>query len=1003
VISPLDPYSGFISVLFMLSITGVKAAYEDYQRHLSDDEINSKKASIWTPNGIKEMLWGDITVGDVLELNADDEFPADCIILDVISSDNRCRIETAALDGETNLKSKYCIKEADFKIKTGIIEISPPTIDLSVFSGKIIMPSGNEHFVDVNNFVPRACVLRKTHQVHALVVYTGENTKVILNSAKPNYKFTELDKFLSRFVLIMAIVILFISIGYAFLSYRWSQSHLADGYLLLGAISNDQFYYNIFSWMLIINLLIPLSVYSSLDLVRFFLAQSITNDRRMMEIGRSSCCRNSDLVATIGRVTNVFSDKTGTLTKNLMTFRSVAFEERLLGLWNPDEYEEDGFNDLSEMSVMNERLVNLHPVFIEWIKENSQALDVHLFLLSIVLCNSAVTASNTKYYSIDDIKSRFPEFEYSYDIPPPEVVYEFPYSITFQTSSPDEIALLHLARECEYILYSVEDRLVKVIIRGELLCFERPIIFEFNSKRKRASVITKLSDHWVMLAKGADNVIGARSSITESLTEQLSTIVAEGLRTLCFAYKVVEDFDTLYELYQQKKSLTVGAEEEIEAIAEQHEIDLMTFAISGVEDELQDKVQDTLQCLRLANINIWMLTGDKLDTALNIAKTSGLMQKNDKSVVLTPNDTAEHFKCLEGLDLSKTVVAIEGANLNLIIDNEKIAEEFLGLAGKCAGVVCARCEPSQKGNIVRRFRENNPKATTLAIGDGGNDVDMIRAAHVGVGVEGKEGTEAVMSSDFSIPSFRHISRLLIVHGRWCANRSAILILLTFYKNTMMAIIQLLYGVFNGFSATSAFDSGFYSLYNVLLTIPQLFFICIFEEDLDAKFALAIPQVYIETQQSGGLGAGPVIEWYLSAIIHSCLIFFYSLFESNSVLLSSTGITFDLPIFTQITGWTVLIVFTAVLIIRFRTLSWLHFGLYFGCVVIYSLIELVYSYLDPYFYNILSIIFSIPRIWFTVPLVVGFSIILELVLIYMKPLFSKSVSNAVAELEYASKL
>lgn len=241
---------------------------------------------------------------------------------------------------------------------------------------------------------------------------------------------------------------------------------------------------------------------------------------------------------------------------------------------------------------------------------------------------------------------------------------------------------------------------------------------------------------------------------------------------------------------------------------------------------------------------------------------------------------------------------------------------------------------------------------------------------------------------------------MIVHGRWCANRSALLIKLTFYKNTMMALIQMLYGIFNGFSSTSAFDSGYISMYNLVLTIPQLFFICIFEEDVDARYALAVPQVYIDYQTSGGLSWWDMAQWYLLAALHAALIFFYSYFESSSVLLSSNGHTFDLMIFTQINGWTMMFVFTFVLLLRFRTFSILHVLLYVFCVIVYALIELIYSYLDPYMSGIITIIFSLPRIWFTIPIVVGTCVVIDLIAIYLRPWVITSISDSVAELEYA---
>jgi magnesium-transporting ATPase (P-type) len=206
-------------------------------------------------------------------------------------------------------------------------------------------------------------------------------------------------------------------------------------------------------------------------------------------------------------------------------------------------------------------------------------------------------------------------------------------------------------------------------------------------------------------------------------------------------------------------------------------------------------------------------------------------------------------------------------------------------------VVISRCEPCQKGNIVRQFKLFNPQAIILSIGDGANDIDMIRAASIGIGVEGVEGSEAVLSSDFSILSFKFLSPLLLVQGRWCAMRCALVIHTTFYKNAMMAWLQIFYGIFNGFSGSTCYDSGFYAMYNIIFTVPQQFFLCIFEQDIESSFALTIPETYIGVQQTGDLGLFDIFGWYLKSFIHSSIVFFSIYFETNC-LLTNTGNTLD---------------------------------------------------------------------------------------------------------------
>lgn len=1040
VISPLDPVMGFISVIFMCAISMVKVGYEDYQRHKADDIVNNREITLWQSSGPTKIKWQDVQPGDILLIENDQEFAADCVILETSSKDHRCRIQTAALDGEADLKYRYNVAD-DFELKQHdfLVEFSSPAPELTTFTGSIITASSSPYILSLRNFVPRGCFLRKTESVYALAIYTGENTKIIMNSSKPRYKYTILDRFMSKFVVVLFIVLLVISIIFSICSKVWGDSNYKHGYLQLERMSNWYYFWTVFSWILILNYFIPLCVYSCLDIVRFALSFTITYDNELMDGEQKSVCRNSDLVYSIGRITHVFSDKTGTLTKNQMSFKVAGFPNVVLGFTGNvyEEEEEDIFDDnddelkdenkldnidkndesdktdeeKSELSKDSkksnadiERLLSFSEDDINYIKQNiDEDDDIQFFIWIILFCNSALTSPNPNYYDIEEIHKDFPDFQFTQDLPPPEVVAKFPYSVTYLTGSPDELCLVHLARECGYIIYDITINTVQVIIDGELQEFERPVTFEFSSKRKRASCITKINGKYYMLMKGADSIVMELCNNKDSILFDYVQEVSEcGLRTLVYAYKEIDDsVDTIIQRYAQAKMLPVGSDAAIEQLENDVENQLNVIALSGVEDELQDEVGLTLQRLRMANIKVWMLTGDKLSTALNIGKTTELISNDDQVIIITLEDTKNHFARLESIDPLKTVIVLEGATFASFLLDKEIITAFFDYSSKCSGVIIARCEPSQKGNAVRSFREYNIKNTILAIGDGANDVDMIRAADVGVGVEGKEGAEAVMSSDFSIPSYHHLARLLIVHGRWCVNRVSLLVLLTFYKNAMIGILQIFYGFFNGFSATSTFDSAFLTVYNIILTIPQLFFICFYEQDLTSKYALAVPHIYKECQQYGGLSAPSLAEFYVLSVFHSAMIFFFSFFESNSVFLNDDGLTFDYTIFTQITGWTLLFVFTITCITRFKTFTIIHIFLYIVCIFVYMLIELIYSYFNLMYYGVLDILFNSARVWFTIPFCVLSCLAIDFVIMALKPLISPSLSNAVAELEYAA--
>ncbi|VDL67029.1 unnamed protein product [Nippostrongylus brasiliensis] len=114
-------------------------------------------------------------------------------------------------------------------------------------------------------------------------------------------------------------------------------------------------------------------------------------------------------------------------------------------------------------------------------------------------------------------------------------------------------------------------------------------------------------------------------------------------------------------------------------------------------------------------------------------------------------------------------------------------------------VICCRVTPLQKAEVVDLVKRNK-KAVTLSIGDGANDVSMIKTAHIGVGISGQEGMQAVLASDYSVGQFRYLERLLLVHGRWSYFRMAKFLRYFFYKNFAFTLTHFWYSFFCGYSA-----------------------------------------------------------------------------------------------------------------------------------------------------------------------------------------------------------
>jgi len=179
---------------------------------------------------------------------------------------------------------------------------------------------------------------------------------------------------------------------------------------------------------------------------------------------------------------------------------------------------------------------------------------------------------------------------------------------------------------------------------------------------------------------------------------------------------------------------------------------------------------------------------------------------------------------------------------------EELQEMTLGICRKCSAVLCCRVSPKQKAQMVGLVKYNESDAITLAIGDGANDVPMIKAAHVGVGIKGHEGVQAVMASDYSIGQFAYLQELLFKHGAWNYRRLSKGVLYFFLKNITVTMTQLYFAFISGFSGVNYWD--FYLApngFNLIFTsFPVLFLICL-DRPYSREVAKLCPEIYMRDE------------------------------------------------------------------------------------------------------------------------------------------------------------
>ncbi|XP_036279516.1 phospholipid-transporting ATPase VB isoform X3 [Pipistrellus kuhlii] len=559
--------------------------------------------------------------------------------------------------------------------------------------------------------------------------------------------------------------------------------------------------------------------------------------------------------------------------------------------------------------------------------------------------------------------------------------------LCYEAESPDEAALVHAARAYSFTLVSRTPEQVTVRLpQGTCLTFDVLCTLGFDSVRKRMSVVVRhpLTGDIIVYTKGADSVImdlledPARVTGTDvekklrkiraRTQKHLDLYARDGLRTLCIAKKVLseEDFRRWASFRREAEASLDNRDELLMETAQHLENQFTLLGATGIEDRLQEGVPDTIAALREAGIQIWVLTGDKQETAVNIAYSCRLLDQTDTvySINTESQETCESIlscaleevkqfhgprkpeRKLFGFFLpSETPPPASGATgpeVGLVIDGKtlnaifqgKLENKFLELTQYCRSVLCCRSTPLQKSMIVKLVRDKL-SVMTLSIGDGANDVSMIQAADIGIGISGQEGMQAVMSSDFAISRFRHLKKLLLVHGHWCYSRLARMVVYYFYKNLCYVNLLFWYQFFCGFSGSTMIDYWQMIFFNLFFTsLPPLVF-GILDKDISAETLLALPKLYRSGQDSECYN--PLTFWIsmMDAFYQSLVCFFipYLTYKDSDI----DVFTFGTPINT--------ISLTTILLhqaMEMKTWTIIHGLVLAGSFLMYFVVSLVYN-------------------------------------------------------------
>lgn len=893
----------------MLLVSVTKEALDDLARYRRDTNINNLAYDIILTDSHSRQLHTlsiasqHIRVGDILMLHTNDRVPADCILLRAMSNQpnhieqslddthhtDTLFIRTDQLDGETDWKLRRAVsisptfaRDEDLLHSRILINAEPPKPEIYDFVGTLVHPSGVKEPLTLENTLWANTVIASGAAL-CVVIYNGLETRSMLNTTAPRTKVGKLELEVNA-ISKMLFVLLF------------SLSALLTA---LRGFSGQWILY-FFRYFLLLSAIIPISMRVNLDMAKIAYTNFIESDSFRMP---GCTVRNSNLPEELGRIEYILTDKTGTLTQNDMSFKKLHLGSML--------FTRDSLNDVFQYA----RTAFLqHRHVLDACSSSTAHVDNRGVAMTqdFVASNRAPAGAGGRTRERGEVRGRRMHLQVedallaialAHNVTP----VEESGVRTLQAASPDEVALVKFV---ESVGVTLKERSISRVLLdvpgGFEIQYDVLAEFPFTSEAKRMGVIVQhhVSKVVTLYVKGADTVMAKKVRYNDWLDEECGNLAREGLRTLVFAKRELSatEYAAFVRKWQTARTTSVNRKEAMAAVQSEIERDMNLLAVTGVEDKLQPSVRESLEKLRHAGIRIWMLTGDKVETATCIAVSSRLVERSQGIHTITgltsrneASRALSRFKRQNGSD----VLIVDGASLQILLD--MFPEEFIEAAGMAPAAVACRCSPTQKAEVVQLL-QTQLKKRVAAIGDGGNDVGMIQQAHAGIGIPGKEGMQASLAADFSVTSFSHLTRLLLWHGRNSYRRSARLAQFVMHRGLIISIIQTVYCALFFYAAVSVYSGWILVGYATVFTMFPVFSL-ILDEDVSEHAADTYPELYKDLQKGRSLNVKTFLIWVFKSIYQGTMIMVFSVYvlwdDEYFTTLHLSAISFTSLILTEL--------------------------------------------------------------------------------------------------------
>ncbi|KAI5189298.1 phospholipid-translocating ATPase [Nematocida sp. AWRm77] len=804
------PVTSIFPWMLVQILVYTKEGYDDYKRYRRDTEANSTLCTRYTVGGPVRVPASELAVGDLIVVTKDERVPADAMLLKTEDVSGSIFVRTDQLDGETDWKIKLAqgamqrAESFDSAAHTPFEVVAEgPSKEIYSFSGKLVV-GRTQHLVHEDNMLWMNMVIAGGTGL-CVVVYTGKDTRSVMNTTQARNKSGLVDKELNFYTKILCSI----SFGIAFLF-----TVLRSTYSI--------WYVTLIRFLIIFSTAIPISLRVNIDWARLIYARSIEKDKEISVI-----VRNSSIPEELGRISYFLTDKTGTLTKNEMEIKKMHTGDLC--------YTPDFVQDIYQMVTR---------------PQTSTDASAKLLLQAMCLCNNVI-----------------PYIEKN--------------ELGYISSSPDEMAMVRWTEKVGITLWGRGAEWIEIKTGMDHIDrYEIVHTIRFSSETKRMGIVVRGPEGCYLYIKGADSVMKHLVRNNDWIEEEAEAMGKEGLRTMVFG----------------RREISAKELEELALTGQIEETHLDALGVTGVEDKLQDDVRISLEMLRNAGIKVWMLTGDKVETAKCIALSSRLFTRYYNIMTVTHIKTRQEAEsALKKIQRGKDCLVIDGNSLRVMMDLHRQA--FIEAACNLLAVACCRCSPTQKAEIAKAIYTTTGKRV-CCIGDGGNDVSMIQQANVGIGIIGKEGRQASLAADFSIGEFRSVIDLILWHGRNSYKNTSKLAQFIIHRGVTLGVAQGVFSSLFNFCPISIYQGKISIGYVTFYTFLPVFSI-VLSNDITKKIARKFPELYSEVSSGGMLNNKTFSTWMFMGYYQGVIIMVLTILFFEAMLLQLVSITFSCLVLNEL--------------------------------------------------------------------------------------------------------